>query len=187
MRTQPAGHDVCSEAVRSVIRRGFHGYTPPAANQPEVMAQFVRLVEEAGELDAARRGMRNRTVIGSEIADVLIVASNLAWAVGFDPSALNVARFDPLRDLWSLIADLARALRKYTTDPRQIEEAILAIAAYCWCEASKHPIDVDLEDAIAYKLISDEMRGPLHGDQPAMPAMATIGRDGGGVNAPWAT
>lgn len=186
MRTQPAGHDVCSEAVRSVIRRGFHGRTPPATQQPELMAQFVRLVEEAGELDAARRRLRDRYAVGAELADVLIVASNLAWTAGMDPSALSVARFDPLRELWPLVADLARALRKYNHDPRPVEEALLALAAYCWSDAGKPAMGIDLEDAITEKLIADETRGALHGDQPAMAAMAAIGRDGGGVSAQWA-
>lgn len=166
-RAQPAGHDVCSEAVRSVIRRGFHGRTPPATQQPELMAQFVRLVEEAGELDAARRRLRDRYTIGAELADVLIVASNLAWAAGMDPSALSVARFDPLRELWPLVADLARALRKYDHDPRPVEEALLALAAYCWADAGKPAMGIDLEDTIIEKLIADEMRGPLHGAAPS--------------------
>jgi len=160
----PAGMDPCSEAVRSVWRRGFHGHMPPAATDAAVMAQFVRLVEEAGELDQARRGLKNRLVVAAELADVLIVASNLAWISGMDPATLSGERFDPLRDLWSLVANLARALRRYDRDRRPIWEALRDIAAYCWSEADKPPILVDLAGVMADKLAVDEGRGRLHGN-----------------------
>ncbi len=167
----PAGLDPCSEAVRSVWRRGFHGHMPPAATDSAVMAQFVRLVEEAGEFDQARRRLKDHHVQAAELADVLIVASNLAWVTGLDPAILSEARFGPLRELWPLVADLARALRRYDRDRRPIWDALKEIAAYCWTEASKPALATNLAGVMADKLAADEGRGRLHGDSGAAPTM----------------
>jgi hypothetical protein len=160
----PGTDTIAAEAVRSVHRRGFYDSTPHAANDPHVMAQVVRLVEEVGEYQHARLYNAPNDEKVREVADIAIVAYQLAWLTGVSLDALH----RPTAPLSSTsfpveVGTLMRALRKWngrTHDNTAIATALTRIVALCYitCEQS----GLHLASVISDKLAADEQRGYQH-------------------------
>lgn len=158
----PTGDDIASEAVRSVARRGFHDTLPEVARNGFVMAQFLRLVEEVGEYRYAS-SLYSFGSIESELADIMIVLCQLAWAYGVEPVLLlrKPVEFGRGRQTWATRLEwLARHMRKNDLD--NVRSAIRGIAIQCNEEAAY--LKIDLQKAIGAKLKADEQRGRLHGE-----------------------
>jgi len=74
-------NDLQAQAVASVQGRGFYGpdAIPTNAKNPLLMAQFLRLVEEVGELG---RALRKDVGTAEEAADVLVVLYQISHICG---------------------------------------------------------------------------------------------------------
>ena len=158
----PDTDTIAAEAVRSVHRRGFYDSTPHVANDPHVMAQVLRLVEEVGEFQHARLYNAPTHEKAKEVADIAIVAYQLAWLTGVPLDALHPK---PLASTsFSVeVGALARALRKWTgrtLDNASIATALARIMALCYitCEQMGQQLAV----VVADKLAADEQRGYQH-------------------------
>lgn len=75
---------IFDQAVVSVKARGFHdpAAVPDWMGEPLMMAQFARLTEEVGEV--ARSLRKGGDTLPEELADVVIVAAQMAHIVGVD-------------------------------------------------------------------------------------------------------
>lgn len=158
----PDDDTIGAQAIRSVHRRGFYDSTPPAANEPHVMAQFLRLVEEVGEYQHARLYNAPTHEKAKEVADIAIVVYQLAWLTGvpldaLQPKALASTSFSVE------VGTLARALRKWTGrthDNASIAAALTRLAALCHITCQQ--CGLSLPVVVADKLAADEQRGYQH-------------------------
>lgn len=75
---------IFNRAVASVQARGFHApdSIPDWMGEPLMMAQFARLSEEVGEV--ARSLRKGGDDLAEELADVVIVAAQMARLIGVD-------------------------------------------------------------------------------------------------------
>jgi len=75
---------IFDRAVASVQARGFHDAAsiPEWMGEPLMMAQFARLTEEVGEV--ARSLRKGGDTLAEELADVVIVAAQMAHLLGVD-------------------------------------------------------------------------------------------------------
>jgi NTP pyrophosphatase (non-canonical NTP hydrolase) len=118
-------------AVRSVQERGFYDNLPPVVDDRLLMAQWLRFVEEVGELS---RALRKGNGAADEMADVLIVLFQLAHVLGVDLEAAtpdklqrdearghlhNGAPAEPY-----LPPDAESVQRAYAKNSRQYEEQV---------------------------------------------------------------
>lgn len=167
----PARTDPYNVSVHSVWERGFHDFPPPAATNWRIMAQFTRLVEEIAEFTEANLWEPRSEKTQSEIADVLIVLSQLAWLTGMEPSQLAARPVvtNPLietepnkRNITIVLGSLARALRKMNQDTHAVHAAISSLAQqmHFRCKTAGFK---DIEAVILAKCAADEQRGKLHG------------------------
>ena len=154
----PTGPDACSESVRSVYGRGFYDVLPSVAHNPLIMAQFLRLVEEAGELIEVAPSMKTGK-IAEESADVVVADAQLAWLYDMDLDALlQPQECKHATSLLALLGRLARAMRKEADVQSQIGQ----IANHVRLTAGLH--DIDIRAAMLEKLAKDEQRGIRHGE-----------------------
>ncbi len=160
----PDTDTIAAKAVRSVHRRGFYDSTPHVANDPHVMAQFLRLVEEVGEYQHARLHNSPTDEKAKEVADIAIVAYQLAWLTGVPLDMLHRQAAPLASTSFSVeVGALARALRKWTgrtLDNASIATALARIMALCYitCEQMGQQLAV----VVADKLAADEQRGYQH-------------------------
>lgn len=152
----PFDNHVCSEAVRSVVNRGF--YAPLDMIPPEVK-QFGRLVEEVGELIEVSATMKGHR-LAEESADVMIVLCQLAWLYNLPPSELMVGEMSHIISLSILCGQLWRAMRK--SEYIHVRTLLRTMAIHVRQSARIH--DIDIERAMAEKLRKDEGRGIRHGE-----------------------
>lgn len=151
---------LCTECVESVQRRGFHDNPPPAARYPQLMAQFLRLVEEIGEWEEAHPP---ETAIG-ELADVYIVLCQIAHLLDMADSAVDgIQPAGPasVEDVGELRNKLARALRAHDDGwhlRAQFATKQLLAQVLSWAAWAK----VDFPATVRTKLAADEQRGQLH-------------------------
>lgn len=79
---------IFDEAVESVKRRGFYGIVPGLSDHAPIMAQFLRSVEEKGELARALRkhdgSDETYQNICDELADGVITYASMAYMLGVD-------------------------------------------------------------------------------------------------------
>ena len=154
----PTGPDACSESVRSVHRRGFYDVLPDVAHNPAIMAQFLRLVEEAGELIEASPTMKTDR-IADESADVVVADAQMAWLYGMElGTLLQPQECRRVSSLLALLGRLARAMRKDT----DVQSEIGQIANHVRMTAGIQGIDI--QSAMLEKLAADEQRGVRHGE-----------------------
>ena len=154
----PTGPDACSASVRSVHRRGFYDEFPDVAHSPAIMAQFLRLVEEAGELIEASPTMKTDR-IADESADVVVADAQMAWLYDMELDALlQPQECKQATSLLALLGRLARAMRK----DAGVEEQIGQIANHVRMTAGIQGIDI--QSAMLEKLAADEQRGVRHGE-----------------------
>lgn len=167
----PGRVDPYSMSVHSVWARGFHDFPPPAATNWRIMAQFIRLTEEIAEFTESNLWEPRSEKTRDEIADVLIVLSQIAWLTGMDTAALAArpktanSEVEPephKRNLVIVLGALARALRKMNQDTHAVHSAIESLAQQmhyrCVTAGFK-----DIESVILAKCAADEQRGKLHG------------------------
>lgn len=157
----PAADDICSQAVRSVVQRGFYDQgLPGVCFQTERTAQFGRLVEEVGELIEASATMKLQR-IADESADVLIVLCQLAWLYGMRPAVLmELNSTEPVASLSISLSRLWRAMRR--NDEFWIHSTLISMAGHVLQSARIH--EIDIEQAVSDKLKADERRGLAHGE-----------------------
>lgn len=165
-RTNPYG-----ASVHSVCQRGFHNFPPSATTNWRIMAQFIRLTEEVAEFTEANLWEPRSEKTRDEIADVLIVLSQLAWLTGMEPSQLaarpavtsSTVETEPnKRNITIVLGTLARALRKMNQDTHAVHAAISSLAQqmHFRCKTAGFK---DIESVILAKCAADEQRGKLHG------------------------
>ena len=166
--TAPTGDTIWDEAVRSVMRRGFYATLPPVTEGGAhglLLAQFLRLVEEAGELSEAWRkypyGVEE--ALQAELADMAIVLSQMAYITGLPMADLDNVGPEMAGILTpsEAVGGIGRALRKWDgiSEPVAIRDSIMVAMAVILF--NDH---VMLEDEdVAKKLAADELRGQLHG------------------------
>jgi NTP pyrophosphatase (non-canonical NTP hydrolase) len=159
----PVGNGVFSEAVRSVHRRGFYDdVCPIIKQQPMLVAQYGRLVEEMTELDMAlSRDPVSR--VAEELADVAIVLAQLFFLTDF-PLA-NMYTIGTNDGIEAEIGELWRWLRHWDGIDWGHVHVQLRIVA-CAINTLAHNLNIDLESAVADKLLADEKRGRLHAGAP---------------------
>lgn len=171
MLALPGGVDPYSASVRSVWKRGFHAVPPPATTNWRIMAQFIRLAEEIAEFTESNLWEPRSEKTKDEIADVLIVLSQLAWLTGMDVSSLaarpvvasSTVETEPnKRNITIVLGTLARALRKMNQDTHAVHAAISSLAQqmHFRCKTAGFK---DIESVILAKCAADEQRGKLHG------------------------
>lgn len=160
----PEEDTIEAQAVRSVHRRGFYDSTPFVANDPHIMAQVLRLVEEVGEYQHARLHNAPKNDKAKEVADIAIVAYQLAWLTGVPLDALHRPASPLASTSFSVeVSALMRALRKWdgvTSHNTAIATALTRIVALCYesCEQAGYPLAVTVSE----KLMADEQRGYQH-------------------------
>lgn len=158
----PNDDSLAAQAVRSVHRRGFYDSAPHVAHDAHLMAQFLRLVEEVGEYQQARTYNAANPEKAKEVADIAIVAYQIAWLTGAPLDALHRV---PLASTTfaAEVGTLARALRRWagrTDDARPITAALQRIVALCHLVAEQ--MGLRLPELVAEKLAADEQRGYQH-------------------------
>ena len=141
-----------SLAFASVQRRGFHASVPVNCKDALLAAQFVRLVEEYLEWGAEFVNAE------SEMADVCIVAANMAVLCKFDVAA-DLHLHSP-HHVSECVERVARAMRSQKPDA---VSALHGLVQACGTWASQHCNGShSLQREILRKLQSDEARGHLH-------------------------
>lgn len=172
----PTGTDPYSRSVVSVYCRGFHNFAPPITLDWQVMAQFVRLCEEIAEYTESAQWEPRGDKTKSEIADVLIVLSQLAWLTGMSPEWI---KYHPMPDnpiaeeqtgkqnIMIKLGYLSRALRKCKGDSDKtgvmaIHAALRNLARQMHIRCANSGF-CDIEAEIERKCKADEERGILHG------------------------
>ena len=160
----PEEDTIAAEAVHSVHRRGFYDSTPPVASDPYVMAQFLRLVEEVGEYQHARLHNAPKEEKAKEVADIAIVAYQLAWLTGVPLDALHQQAAPLASTSFSVeVGMLARALRQWTGRTRDngaIATSLVRTVALCYITCQQ--CGLHLASVVADKLAADEQRGYQH-------------------------
>lgn len=159
----PQDETLAAEAIRSVHRRGFYDSAPLAAHNEHLMAQFLRLVEEVGEYQQARTYNAAKPDKAKEVADIAIVAYQIAWLTGAPLDMLHGGIQLASTTFAAEVGTLARALRTWTgrtADARPITTALQRIVALCHIVAEQ--MGMRLPDLVAEKLAADEQRGYQH-------------------------
>lgn len=161
----PDNDHISAQAVRSVYNRGFYDSTPPVAKRDHVMAQFLRLSEEVGEVMEARHRRAPKDEQATELADVYIVVCQLAWLSGL-PGAMQLGRLAmPGTTLPIELGHLARALRKWDGTLSQatgVHYSLMRLAGLCYTMSDQ--CGVKLEERVSQKLGQDEARGYQHAE-----------------------
>jgi hypothetical protein len=150
-----------TESFRSVYRRGFHdiGSLPVNSKDSYLATQFVRLVEEYFEW---QRSQGDEAL--QELADICIVAANMAALVGVDVADDLHASTSQV-SVQTAMEGVARAMRSVRNDAGvQIQDALRTLVQSCGQEARfAIRMDCDFAGVILAKLDADEQRGRLHG------------------------
>lgn len=165
------------KCVASVKRRGFWDSVPPVCDgtgmNKVITAQFLRLVEEAGEFQEAytMKEIHGLDKAIDELADMAVVLAQFVELTGMDLGTLVAAQraqnvtgaFRRDESLVMQLGRLARTLR-YAKDGDYCDcwEPILCILFRVEAMATKFCVG-DFNQVIISKLEKDEKRGRLHG------------------------
>ncbi len=165
------------KCVASVKARGFWDSVPPVCDgtgmNKVVTAQFLRLVEEAGEFQEAytMKEIHGLDKALDELADMAVVLAQFVELTGLNLGALVAAQraqndTGAYRKDESLVMQLGRLSRtlRYAKDGDYADcwEPLLAILFRIEAMASRF-CAADFNQVIISKLERDEKRGRLHG------------------------
>ena len=164
------------KCVASVKARGFWDSVPPVCDgtgmNKVVTAQFLRLVEEAGEFQEAytMKEIHGLDKAIDELADMAVVLAQFVALTGLDLGALVAAQraqndtgaYRKDESLVMQLGRLSRTLRYAKDDYCDCWEPILCILFRVEAMASKF-CAADFNQVIISKLERDEKRGRLHG------------------------
>lgn len=165
--TIPDGDTWPERAVASVHRRGFLGGYPHLCEDCLLMAQVLRLAEEVGEVEAAKRASGHGPAWVEELADVAIVCAQVAWLTGMDLPSLAAPQTQLAGTTLPIeLAKLMRSLRKAA--PGSYGEIHAGLQRMVWvAKTLAAQCGAQLAPIITAKLEADEQRGQLHGSAPA--------------------
>jgi hypothetical protein len=153
---------IYDEAVQSVKRRGFYdNISSPRFENPMLMAQYARLIEEIGEYEEAIRGCASEDSIVNELADVVIVAAQMGHLTGAD--FVEWREFENGKINGCALVQLAGQWARYTRKGQNAKASVALLNIVRWCRivASQRGI-ASFDAVIRQKLATDETRGYQH-------------------------